>query len=86
MSKGCVLVFLLLGLLHSGKCDSLLSICSSNTISVVMDAGLGGTYCYRCVSTHPGCGTPFNWYWHTGQWCPEEDDICVKLIERKGGA
>ncbi|XP_065345313.1 UPAR/Ly6 domain-containing protein crim [Cloeon dipterum] len=43
-----------------------------------------GTYCYRCVSTHPGCSTPFNWYWHTGQWCPEEDDICVKITERKG--
>lgn len=42
-------------------------------------------YCYRCVSTHPGCGTPFNWLWYWGEICPEPDDKCVKLIERKGG-
>jgi hypothetical protein len=42
-------------------------------------------YCYRCVSTHPGCGTPFNWLWYWGEVCPEDDDKCVKIIERKGG-
>ncbi|XP_063237093.1 uncharacterized protein LOC134539229 [Bacillus rossius redtenbacheri] len=41
-------------------------------------------YCYRCVSTHPGCGTPFNWLWYWGEICPEANDKCVKLIERKG--
>lgn len=41
-------------------------------------------YCYRCVSTHPGCGTPFNWLWYWGEVCPEADDRCVKIIERKG--
>ncbi|XP_059484166.1 uncharacterized protein LOC132201744 [Neocloeon triangulifer] len=53
-------------------------------VLALIHTGDAGTYCYRCVSTHPGCGTPFNWYWHTGQWCPEEDDMCVKIIERKG--
>ena len=49
-------------------------------------AGLGilGLYCYRCVSTHPGCSTPFNWLWYWGEQCPEYDDKCVKIIERKG--
>lgn len=42
-------------------------------------------YCYRCVSTHPGCGTPFNWLWYWGEVCPEVDDKCVKITERKGG-
>ncbi|XP_015376559.1 PREDICTED: uncharacterized protein LOC107170868 [Diuraphis noxia] len=40
--------------------------------------------CYQCVSTHPGCGTPFKWMWHKTIFCPEEDDICVKVIERVG--
>uniref|UniRef100_A0A8D8TAZ3 Protein sleepless n=1 Tax=Cacopsylla melanoneura TaxID=428564 RepID=A0A8D8TAZ3_9HEMI len=40
--------------------------------------------CYRCVSTQPGCGTPFKWLWYPSVSCPEEDDICVKIIERKG--
>lgn len=48
--------------------------------------GIGSTlYCYQCISTHPGCGTPFNWLWHWSQACPEKDDTCIKLIERKGG-
>jgi len=41
--------------------------------------------CYQCVSTHPGCGTPFKWLWHKTVSCPEEDDICVKVIEKVGG-
>ncbi|XP_066903461.1 UPAR/Ly6 domain-containing protein crim [Halyomorpha halys] len=47
--------------------------------------GIGSTlYCYQCISTHPGCGTPFEWLWNWSQACPETDDRCVKLIERKG--
>lgn len=42
-------------------------------------------WCYQCVSTQPGCGTPFNWLWHWTKICPEDDDVCVKIIERKGG-
>lgn len=44
-------------------------------------------YCYRCTSATPGCGQPFNWrgIGYLGQQCPEDNDICVKLIERKGG-
>lgn len=41
--------------------------------------------CYQCVSTHPGCGSPFKWLWYKTVSCPEEDDICVKVIEKKGG-
>lgn len=44
-------------------------------------------WCYRCTSATPGCAETFNWrgigYW--GAQCPEDDDICVKLTERKGG-
>lgn len=42
-------------------------------------------YCYRCNSNHPGCGDTLNWLWYWGETCPEPDDICVKIIERKGG-
>lgn len=50
----------------------------------VFTFGIGSTlYCYRCISTNPGCGE-FNWWWHWSQACPEIDDTCVKLIERKG--
>lgn len=55
----------------------------------VLFSGLGlgilGLYCYQCVSNQPGCGTPFNWLWYWGEQCPEYDDKCVKIIERKGG-
>uniref|UniRef100_A0A6M2DY18 Uncharacterized protein n=1 Tax=Xenopsylla cheopis TaxID=163159 RepID=A0A6M2DY18_XENCH len=45
-------------------------------------------YCYRCTSATPGCGQPFNWrgIGYLGQQCPEDNDICVKLIERKGAS
>lgn len=47
---------------------------------------MGGTLiCYRCNSNQPGCGTPFNWWWFWGEYCLEEGDSCIKLIERKGG-
>uniref|UniRef100_A0A1B6IIT2 Uncharacterized protein n=1 Tax=Homalodisca liturata TaxID=320908 RepID=A0A1B6IIT2_9HEMI len=55
------------------------------TIDRAFSFGIGSTlYCYQCISTHPGC-QPFNWWWHWSQACPEEDDTCVKIIERKGG-
>lgn len=44
-------------------------------------------WCYRCNSATPGCSDDFNWrgigFW--GESCPEDDDICVKIVERKGG-
>lgn len=43
--------------------------------------------CHRCTSAQPGCGlTDFNWrgLGFLGVSCPHEDDICVKVIERKG--
>ncbi|KAJ8949582.1 hypothetical protein NQ318_016213 [Aromia moschata] len=43
-------------------------------------------WCYQCVSTQPGCGTPFNWLWHWTKVCPEDNDVCVKIIEEKDGS
>lgn len=45
-----------------------------------------GLMCYQCAPSMPGCNE-FNWrgMGYLGKSCPEEDDICVKLIERKGG-
>lgn len=42
-------------------------------------------WCYQCVSTQPGCGTPFDWRWYTSVTCPDTNDKCVKIVERKGG-
>jgi hypothetical protein len=44
-------------------------------------------WCYRCNSATPGCSDNFNWrgIGYLGEPCPEDDDICVKVIERKGG-
>ncbi|KAI4457581.1 atilla isoform b-related-related [Holotrichia oblita] len=44
---------------------------------------LSALWCYQCVSNEPGCGREFNWWWHWTKICPEDDDICVKIIERK---
>ncbi|XP_053687867.1 uncharacterized protein LOC128737287 [Sabethes cyaneus] len=43
-------------------------------------------WCYRCTSATPGCGDNFNWrgIGYLGDPCPEDDDICVKVTERKG--
>lgn len=57
----------------------------NNYLIAGMGLGILGLYCYQCVSTHPGCSTPFNWLWYWGEQCPEYDDKCVKIIERKGG-
>uniref|UniRef100_A0A1B6GJT0 Uncharacterized protein n=1 Tax=Cuerna arida TaxID=1464854 RepID=A0A1B6GJT0_9HEMI len=60
----------------------LITVC---TFDRAFSFGIGSTlYCYQCISTHPGC-QPFNWWWHWSQACPEKDDTCVKIIERKGG-
>lgn len=44
-------------------------------------------WCYRCTSATPGCAENFHWrgigYW--GEQCPEDNDICVKVTERKRG-
>lgn len=44
-------------------------------------------WCYRCTSATPGCSDKFNWrgIGYLGDPCPESDDICVKVTEKKGG-
>lgn len=44
-------------------------------------------WCYQCTAATPGCTEPFNWrgVGYLGNPCPDRDDICIKLIERKGG-
>lgn len=44
-------------------------------------------WCYRCTSATPGCAEKFNWrgIGFLGEHCPEPDDICVKVTERRGG-
>lgn len=44
-------------------------------------------WCYQCNSAIPGCMEPFNWkgIGYLGNPCHDSEDICVKLIERKGG-
>ncbi|XP_037936241.1 uncharacterized protein LOC119670159 [Teleopsis dalmanni] len=43
-------------------------------------------WCYRCTSATPGCGDNFNWrgIGFLGESCPEDNDICVKVVERRG--
>ncbi|OWR52471.1 uncharacterized protein LOC116766544 [Danaus plexippus] len=43
-------------------------------------------WCYQCTPATPGCMEPFNWrgIGYLGSLCPDREDICVKLIERKG--
>ncbi|XP_034937225.1 uncharacterized protein crim [Chelonus insularis] len=62
---------------------SILLFLSVLTIKKTSAAG-GALLCYRCNSNQPGCGTPLNWLWYWGEYCPEENDICVKVIEKKG--
>lgn len=43
-------------------------------------------WCYRCVSTQPGCEEfHVDWRIHGAVTCPKEDDKCVKIIERNAG-
>lgn len=43
-------------------------------------------WCYQCTAATPGCTEPFDWrgVGYLGNPCPENEDVCVKLIERKG--
>ncbi|XP_028168453.1 uncharacterized protein LOC114358636 [Ostrinia furnacalis] len=43
-------------------------------------------WCYQCTAATPGCTEPFNWrgVGYLGNPCPDQDDICIKLIEVKG--
>ncbi|TDG43965.1 hypothetical protein AWZ03_009600 [Drosophila navojoa] len=43
-------------------------------------------WCYRCTSATPGCADNFNWrgIGFLGEQCPESNDICVKVTERRG--
>ncbi|XP_036326919.1 uncharacterized protein LOC118739599 [Rhagoletis pomonella] len=43
-------------------------------------------WCYRCTSATPGCAEKFNWrgIGFLGEQCPESNDICVKVIEKRG--
>ncbi|XP_055855498.1 uncharacterized protein LOC129918797 isoform X2 [Episyrphus balteatus] len=43
-------------------------------------------WCYRCTSATPGCGENFNWrgIGFLGEHCPEDEDICVKVTEKRG--
>ncbi|KPJ12553.1 hypothetical protein RR48_06693 [Papilio machaon] len=43
-------------------------------------------WCYQCTAATPGCNEPFNWrgIGYLGNPCPDREDVCVKLIERKG--
>lgn len=58
------------------------SVCIFHKIKNLLGSAI---WCYQCVSTQPGCGTPFNWLWHWTKVCPENDDVCVKIIEEKDG-
>nr|CAH7752744.1 unnamed protein product [Callosobruchus chinensis] len=63
------------------KCSVILLI----SLLMVFIGKASAIWCYQCVSTQPGCGTPFNWLWHWTKICPEDDDVCVKIIEKKNG-
>ncbi|XP_056632683.1 uncharacterized protein LOC130442534 isoform X2 [Diorhabda sublineata] len=52
-------------------------------ILVTFIARSSALWCYQCVSTQPGCGNPFNWLFHWTKVCPEDDDVCVKILEQK---
>lgn len=57
-----------------------------NYVIIIKFLGLA-IWCYRCTSATPGCGENFNWkgIGYLGDACPEDDDFCVKITERKGG-
>ncbi|ALC45057.1 crim [Drosophila busckii] len=44
-------------------------------------------WCYRCTSATPGCADHFNWrgIGFLGEQCPESNDVCVKVTERREG-
>lgn len=53
---------------------------------ISMFSGSLAIWCYQCTAATPGCLEPFNWrgVGYLGNPCPENDDVCVKLIERRG--
>jgi len=54
-------------------------------VSVAIQEGFA-IWCYRCTSATPGCADHFNWrgIGFLGEQCPERDDICVKVVEKRG--
>ncbi|KAM7357620.1 QVR superfamily protein crim [Cochliomyia hominivorax] len=54
-------------------------------LSFTLKEGLA-IWCYRCTSATPGCGEDFNWrgIGFLGEKCPESEDICVKVTEKRG--
>lgn len=54
-------------------------------LSTVFNGSLA-IWCYQCTAATPGCNEPFNWrgIGYLGNPCPDNEDVCVKLIERKG--
>uniref|UniRef100_T1J121 Protein sleepless n=1 Tax=Strigamia maritima TaxID=126957 RepID=T1J121_STRMM len=65
--------------------DAALELMVDPWVPVLICPDWGGIWCYRCVSTQPGCGEfNFDWRWHWQWTCPRDDDKCVKVIERKG--
>ncbi|KAF7991431.1 hypothetical protein HCN44_002993 [Aphidius gifuensis] len=44
----------------------------------------GRILCFQCVSNQPGCADDQSWWWFSGEYCPEDEDSCVKIIETKG--
>ncbi|CRK93694.1 CLUMA_CG007222, isoform A [Clunio marinus] len=57
------------------------------SIILIVDSTVA-IWCYRCNSATPGCSDNFNWkgIGYLGDPCPEDDDICVKIVERKGAS
>ncbi|KAL7648885.1 UNVERIFIED_CONTAM: hypothetical protein RMT77_000819 [Armadillidium vulgare] len=59
--------------------SGLLFILATKTVSSI--------WCYRCVSTQPGCGLfdfDIRIYW--SHYCNDPNDKCVKLIQQKGAS
>ncbi|BFF97301.1 uncharacterized protein DMAD_05743 [Drosophila madeirensis] len=54
-------------------------------VAVLVNEG-DAIWCYRCTSATPGCAENFNWrgIGFLGEQCPEPNDICVKVTERRG--
>lgn len=52
----------------------------------LMSSKVESLLCYSCVSSQPGCSNGgVNWFLHSAISCPKEDDVCVKITERRGG-